>query len=82
MGSRQIDRRAHSTQKDKAMCSHKTKTQARGQLNKSSAICKTGHEHVANENTYKPRVHTRHDNMKPRSQLNTQAACHTAQDIT
>ncbi len=45
-------------------------------------MCKTGHEHAANEKTHKPRVHTRHDNMKARSQWNTQAACHTAQDIT
>ncbi len=67
--------------KTKAMCSHKIKTQA-GQQNKSSAMCKTGHEHAANENTYKPRVHTRHENMKACSQWKTQAACHTAQDIT
>ncbi len=45
-------------------------------------MCKTGHKHAANENTHKPHVHTRHDNMKARSQWNTQAACHTAQDIT
>ncbi len=45
-------------------------------------MCKTGYEHAANENTHKPRVHTRHDNMKSRSQWNTQAACHTAQDMT
>ncbi len=36
--------------------------------NKSPAMCKTGHEHAANEKTHKPRVHTRHDNMKARSQ--------------
>ncbi len=45
-------------------------------------MCKTRHEHAANEKTHKPRVHTRHDNMKACSQWNTQAACHTAQDIT
>ncbi len=70
VGSRQFDMRAHGTQKTKAMCSHK-----------SPAMCKTGHEHAA-EKTHKSRVHTRHDNMKARSQWNTQAACHTAQDIT
>ncbi len=79
-----IDMRTHGTQKTmtKAMCSHKTKTQAHGLQNKSLAMCKTGHEHAANENTHKPRVHTRHDNIKARSQNNTQAAFHTAQDIT
>ncbi len=45
-------------------------------------MSKTRHEHAANENIHKPRVHTRHDNMKARSQWNTQAACHTAQVIT
>ncbi len=69
-GVKTIDMRAHGTQKTKtkAMCSHKTKTQAHGQQNKSPAMCKTGHEHAANENTHKPRVHTKHDNMKARSQ--------------
>ncbi len=83
-GVKTIDMRAHGTQKTKtkAMCSHKTKPQAHGQQNKSPAMCKTGHEHAANENTHKPRVHTRHDNMKACSQWNTWAACHTAQDIT
>ncbi len=83
-GVKTIDMRAHDTQKTKtkAMCSHKTKTQAHGQQSKSPAMCKTGHEHAANENTHKPRVHTRHDNMKARSQWKTRAACHTAQDIT
>ncbi len=64
------------------MYSHKTKTQAHGQQNKSPAMCKTGHKHAANENTHKPRVHTRHENMKARSSWKTQATCHTAQDIT
>ncbi len=43
---------------------------------------KAGHAHAANENTHKPHVHKRHDNMKARSQWNTQAVCHTVQDIT
>ncbi len=83
-GVKTIDMRAHGTQKTKtkAMCSHKTKTQAHGQQNKSPAMCKTRHEHAANENTHKPHVHTRHYNMKARSQWKTRAACHTAQDIT
>ncbi len=83
-GVKTIDMRAHGTQitKTKAMCSHKTKHKAHGQQNKLPAMCKTGHEHAANENTHKPRVHTRHDNMKARSQWKTRAACHTAQDIT
>ncbi len=50
--------------------------------NNSPAMCKTRHEHAANEKTHKPCVHTRHDYMKARSQWNTQSACHTAQDIT
>ncbi len=33
-------------------------------------------------NLLNPPLHTRHDNMKARSQWNTQVACHTAQDIT
>ncbi len=76
VGSRQIDMRAHGTQKTKtkAMCSHKTKTQVHGQ--------QTNNQPCAGCKTHKPRVHTRHDNMKARSQWNTQAACHTAQDIT
>ncbi len=76
--------RAHGTQKTKtkAMYSHKTKTEAHGQQNKSPAMCKTGHKHTANENTHKPRVHTRHENMKAHSQWNTQAVCLTAQDTT
>ncbi len=84
VGSRQIDMRAHGTPKTRteAACSHKTKTQAHGQQTKSPAMCKTGHEHAANEKNHKPRVYTRHDNMKARSQWNTQAACHTAQDLT
>ncbi len=69
-GIKTINMRAHGTQKTKtkAMCSHKTKTQAYGQQNKLPAMCKRGHEHAANENTHKPRVHTRHDNMKAHSQ--------------
>ncbi len=70
VGSRQIDMRTHGTQitKTKAMCLYKTKTQAHSQQNKYPAMCKTGHEHAANENTHKPRVHSRHDNMKAHSQ--------------
>ncbi len=65
-GVKTIDMRAHGTQKTKtkAMCSHKTQTSMQ---NKLPAMCKTGHEHAANENTHKPRVHTRHDNMNARS---------------
>ncbi len=36
-------------------------------------MCKTGHQHAANENTHKPCVHTRHDNKKAHSQWKTQA---------
>ncbi len=32
--------------------------------NKSPAMCKTGHEHAANEKIHKPCVHTRHDKGK------------------
>ncbi len=48
-------------------CAHTKQKQAHGQQNKSPAMCKTGHEHAANENTHKLRVHTRHDNIKARS---------------
>ncbi len=34
----------------------------------SKQMCKTGHEHAANENTHKPRVHTRFHNTKVCSQ--------------
>ncbi len=59
------------------MCSHKTKTQAHGQQNKI-----TSHVQNRTRTRNKLHVHTRHDNMKAHSQWNTQAACHTAQDIT
>ncbi len=61
--------RARGTQKTRteATCSHKTETQPMASK-QSPAMCKTGHEHAANEKTHKPRVHTRHDNMKARSQ--------------
>ncbi len=47
VGSRQIDMRAHGTQKTKtkAMCSHKNTNTWPGK--KSPAMCKTGHEHAA-----------------------------------
>ncbi len=59
VGSRQIDMRARGTQ---------NRNTSTWPANKSPAMCKTGHEHAANEKTHKPRVHTRHDNMKARSQ--------------
>uniref|UniRef100_A0A673JJ48 DENN/MADD domain containing 4B n=1 Tax=Sinocyclocheilus rhinocerous TaxID=307959 RepID=A0A673JJ48_9TELE len=39
----------------------------------SQAMClnKTRHEHAANKNTHKPRVHIRHDNMKARKYMFT-----------
>ncbi len=86
-GVKTIDKRAHGTQKTKtkAMCSHQTNTQAHGQQ-KYPAMCKTGHEHTANENanenTHKQHVHTRHDNIESMQPMKTQAACHTALDIT
>ncbi len=40
-------------------------------------MCKTGHDHAANGKTHKPRrVHTRHDNIKTRSQWKTWTACY------
>ncbi len=53
-GVKTNDMRAHGPQKTKtkAMCSHKTKTEAHGQQNKSPAMCKTGHEMQPNENTH------------------------------
>ncbi len=86
-GVKTIDMRAHGTQKTKTKvvykkCVHTKQKQAHGQQNKSPTMCKTGHEHTANKNTHKSRVHTRHDNMKACSQCKTQAVCHTAQDIT
>ncbi len=69
VGSRQIDMRARGTQKTRteATCAQNRNT-CTWPANKSPAMCKTGHEHAANEKTHKPRVHTRHDNMKARSQ--------------
>ncbi len=69
--------RAHGTQKLRQKpCAH-TKNTSTWPANKSPAMCKTGHEHAANEKTYKPCSH-----KTWRSQWNTQAACHIAQDIT
>ncbi len=78
-GVKTIDMRAHGTHKTKtkAMCSHKTKTQAHGQQNKSPAMCKTRHEHAANEKTHKTRVYTRHDNMKAAANENTSCMPHS-----
>jgi len=58
------------------MCSSNTS-------NKSPAMCthKTRHEHTAIENTHKPCVQTKHDNIKAHSQCKTQAACCTRQDM-
>ncbi len=81
VGSRQIDMRAHKT-KTKPCAYTKQKHKHMASKTKSLAMCKTGHKHGANKNTHKPRVHLRHDNMTARSPLKTQAACHTAQDIT
>ncbi len=75
VGSRH-DMRAHSTQKTRteARCSHKPKTQAHGQQ-QSPAMCKR-HEHAANEETHKSRVHTRYDNMKHTANKNTNCVQH------
>ncbi len=51
-------------------------------LNKIISHMQNRTRHAANENTHKLQVHTRHDNVKARRQWKTQAACHTAQDIT
>ncbi len=51
-------------------------------LNKIISHMQNRTRHAANENTHKLQVHTRHDNMKAHRQWKTQAACHTAQDIT
>ncbi len=69
VGSRQIDMRAHGTQKTKTKpCAHtKQKHKHMASKTKSPAMCKTEHEHAANDNTHKPRAHTRHENMKARS---------------
>jgi len=69
-GVKTIDMREHGTQKTKteATSSHKIKTQAHDQQTNHQPCAKTGHEHAANEETHKPRIHTRHDNMKAHSQ--------------
>jgi len=66
VGSRQIDMRGHGTQKTRTV--HQP--------------CAKQDTNTQNEKTHKPRIHRRQDNMKARNQWNTQAACHTAQDIT
>ncbi len=55
--------RAHGTQKLwQKPCAH-TKPKHKHMVSKteSQAMCKTGHEHAANKETHKPRVHTKHD---------------------
>ncbi len=56
VGSRQIDMRAHGTQKTKtkAMCSHKTKTQHKGQQTNHQHVSEQDTEHAANEKTHNP----------------------------
>ncbi len=65
-GVETIDMRAHCTQKTKieATCSHKTKHKHMANNQCTSHV----QNNAANENTLKPRVHTRHDNMKAHSQ--------------
>ncbi len=62
-GVKTIDMRTHGTQKTKTkvMCSHKTKHKQVASKTESLAMCKMGHEHAANKETHKPRVHTNHD---------------------
>ncbi len=59
-----IDMRAHGTQKlRQKLCAHtKQKHKHMASKRESLAMCKTGHEHAANKETHKPRVHTKHDN--------------------
>ncbi len=71
VGSRQIDMRAHGTQKTKtkAMCSHKTKTQTHGQEKNHQPCAKQDMNTQLFEKTHQPRIHTRHDNMKARKHV-------------
>ncbi len=84
VGSRQLtwEHMAHRKLRQKPCAHTKQKHKHMASKTNSPAMCKTGHEHAANEKTHKPLVHTRHDNMKACSQWNTQAACHTPQDTT
>ncbi len=52
---------AHRTKQDKPCAHTKQKHKHMASKTKSLAMCKTGHEHAANEKTHKPRVHTKHD---------------------
>ncbi len=61
-----IDMRAHRKLRQKTCAHTKQKHKHMARKTKSPAMCKTGHEHTANENT----------------QWQTQAAYHTEQDIT
>ncbi len=59
--------RAHGTQKLRQKpCAH-TKNTSTWPANKSPAMCKTGHEHAANEKTHKPRSHKtwQHESTQP-----------------
>ncbi len=69
-GVKTIEIRAHGTHKTRQKAYAHTKQIHKDMVSKtkSPAMCKTGHEHAVNENTHKPRVHTRHDYMKARSQ--------------
>ncbi len=48
----------------------------------SLAMCETGHEHAANKETHKPRVHTKHDKHESTQPVKTQVTCHAEQDKT
>ncbi len=71
-GVKTIDMRAHGTQKTKtkAMCYKQKHKHMASKTNQQP--CAKQDSYAANENTYKPCVLTRHDNMKARSQWKTQ----------
>ncbi len=82
VGSRQLtwEHMAHRKLRQK-QCAH-SKQKHKHMASKTNHQPCAKQEHTANENNHKPHVHTRHGHMKACSQWNTQAACHTAQDIT
>ncbi len=60
------------TKQDKPCAHTKQKHTHMASKTESLAMCKTGHEHTANKETHKPRVHTKHDkheSAQPKNKL-------------
>ncbi len=67
---------AHRTKQDKPCAHTKQKHKHMASKTKSLAMCKTGHGHAANDNTHKPRVHTKHDKQEKAHSRKTSCVQH------